>query len=91
MSHSAQLGLEISRTYRVMGEMKAARALILCLVALLNTAMWGLILHLGSRELVAPIGPVELSVVMLGIFTLLLLILAMTALSSDADRDDTLN
>jgi hypothetical protein len=86
MSHSAQLALEISRTYRVMGELKAARALILCLVALLNTVMWGLILHFGSRALGVPIGRAGLGVVMLGIFALLLLVLCMTSLSSDADR-----
>jgi hypothetical protein len=88
MSHSAQLVLEISRTCRVMGEMKAARAAILCLVALLNTVMWGLILYFGSRALEMPIGLVWLSVAMLGIFALLLLVLGMAALSSDANSND---
>lgn len=91
MSHSAQLALEISRTYRVMGEMKAARALILCLVALLNTVIWGLILHFGTRALGMPIGPVGLGLALLVIFALLLLAAGMVALSADADKDDGFN
>jgi hypothetical protein len=71
--------------------MKAARALILCLVALLNTAMWGLILHFGSRALGVPIRPVWLGVALLGIFALLLLTVGMVALSSDADKGDGFN
>lgn len=91
MGHSAQLAFEISRTYRVIGEMKAARASMFCLVALLNTMMWGLMLYFGSRAVEMPIGPVWLGVVLLGIFGLLLLAVGMVALSSDADGIDSLN
>lgn len=88
MNRSAQLALEISRPHRVMGEMNLHRALVLSLVALSNTAMWGLIIHFGSRLLGIPIRPVWLGVALLGIFGLLLLTIGMVALASDVDKAD---
>ena len=86
MNHSTQFASQMRRRYCAVGETKTARALSLFLVALSSTAMWGLILYFAARWLGAPIEPVGLGVTLLGIFVLLLLVLGMTTLSSDADR-----
>jgi hypothetical protein len=71
--------------------MKISRAVLLCLIALVTTAIWGAILHLGTRALGIPIGAVWLAAVLVFIFLLLLLGLGMGVLASDSTGDEELD
>ena len=68
MSYVIYLASDISRTDISIRPMTAMRAILLCLTALLATAIWGAILHFGTRALGIPIGTGWLAVVLTIIF-----------------------
>jgi hypothetical protein len=90
MSHVIYLASEMSRTDISIRPMTAMRAVLLCLTALFTTAIWGAILHFGTRALGIPIGAGWLAVVLTVIFLMLLLALSMAVVASDRPDDDKL-
>lgn len=64
------------------------RAILICLIALFTTAVWGAILHFGTRAVGFPIGAAWLAVALVVIFVLVLLMLGMAAMASDGQDQD---
>ena len=85
------LSTAISRNDSGTGLMIAMRAILICLIALFTTAVWGAILHFGTRAAGYPIGTAWLATVLVVIFILVLLMLGMAAMASDSDDQDKLD
>ena len=65
------------------------RAILMCLIALFTTAIWGAILHFGTRAIGAPIDAAWLATALVAIFMLVLLMLGMAVMGADGpDQDD---
>lgn len=71
--------------------MTMMRVVLLCLTALFTTAIWGAILHFGTRALGMPIGAGWLAAALAVIFLLLLLVLSMAVAASDHPDDGKLD
>lgn len=79
----------ISRNDSGTGLMIAMRAILICLIALFITVVWGAILHFGARALGYPIETAWLATALVVIFILVLLMLRMAAMASDdPDQDE---
>lgn len=82
------LSLAIGRNDSGARLMIAMRAILICLIALFTTAVWGVILHFGTRAVGVPIGGVWLATALVVIFVLVLLMLGMAVMASDGPDQD---
>jgi hypothetical protein len=70
------------RRQGAIGRPSGRRIAMICLVALLATGVWWVILHFGGRAVGYPIGDTLLFTVLAGIFLLLVLGLSMAAMAT---------
>ena len=85
---SLTLTSDIDERSNSIESMKFARFGLLCLAALLTTAMWALLLYGGSLLLATPIEPVLFAGILGGIFFLMLLVLVLFAASGSEEPQD---
>ena len=88
MNRSAQLPLAMTRTGTNIAPMIPMRAIATALIALFTTAFWGVMIHFGALALGVPIAVPCLVAVLAGIFFLLVLVLSMAGVASDASGED---
>jgi len=85
------LSTAINRNDSGIGPMIAMRGILICLIALFTTAVWGAILHFGTRAVGYPIGTAWLATALVVIFILVLLMLGMAAMASDGPDQDKMD